>query len=202
MTAPRRPGPKVHYQAPAPLEDVGHLRMAAYLHSAFPGGNPRVILRDGKGNATRWEDPHPWFQWWHTPNQGQRSVQQGAKFVRMGMRAGVPDFALLVRLPVVLHPDSPRVQEGQLVRVTPPGHLTLAQAGFIEAKREAGPTSRAGSLSPGQVQFRDSVVPLGAWWAECQTVDDLDAALHLWLDPWGLTWPRPRNVGLSPVVKP
>lgn len=185
------------HAVPAPLELAGHLRMAAYLHSAFPGGNPRVILRDRKGNATKWEDPHPWLQWWHTPNQGQRSVQLGAQFVRMGMRAGVPDFGLLVRTERKVWCPAAGKGEGRGRNVIVP----MAQAGFVEVKRDGTTKATMGSLSPAQEQFRDSVVPLGAWWAECRNVDELEAALHQWLDPLGLTWPRPRNVGLSPLPR-
>lgn len=103
----------------------------------------------------------------------------------MGMRAGVADIALLVRLsPADTHLP-----------------MAVAQPGFVEVKRE-GVSASASKLTPAQERFRDDVQAVGAWWAECRTVDDLDAALHQWLDPWGLTWPRPRNVGLSPVVNP
>lgn len=184
----KRPTPRP-FPTAAPLEKAGHLRMAAYLHAAFPGGNPRVLLRDRKGNATRWEPPHPWLQWWHTPNQGRRSQREGAEYRAMGMRAGVPDLSLVIRLPG-LKAWTPTQESGAGRGRHMP--VDVAQAAFVEVKREGG-----GSLSPGQAQFRDAVVPMGAWWAEVRTVDELDAQLHAWLDPYGLTWPRPRNVGLS-----
>lgn len=180
----RNPVPAA-FRVKPPLELAGHLRMAAYLHAAFPGSNPRPLLKV-KGVAVKWEPPRPWLQWWHTPNGGSRSgIREGAELKRMGTRAGVGDFTLLVRLsPADTHLPVP-----------------LAQAGFVEVKRE-GVSASASKLNPAQERFRDDMRAMGAWWAECRTVDDLDAALHQWLDPWGLTWPRPRNVGLSLLPKP
>lgn len=192
----RNPVP-LAFRPKAPLELAGHLHMAAYLHSAFPGGNPRPILK-AKGVATKWEPAHPWLQWWHTPNGGSRSgVREGAQLKRMGTRSGVADFALLVRLPGTRWEPAMGKGEGRGRHVP----VVFGQSAFVEVKRE-GVSASASKLNPAQERFRDDVQAAGAWWAECRTVDELDAALHQWLDPWGLTWPRPRNVGLSPVVKP
>lgn len=33
--------------------------------------------------------------WWHTPNEGKRSVFMGARLKKMGLRKGAPDFFIL-----------------------------------------------------------------------------------------------------------
>lgn len=178
-----------------PTEDAGHLSMAAYLHAAFPGGNPRPVVK-AKGVAVKWEPPHPWLQWWHTPNQGARDARTGAKYRDMGMRAGVSDFSLLVRLERKVWIPAAGKGEGRGGHVIVP----MAQAAFIEAKRDGDTTKTRGSLSKGQENFRDAVVPLGAWWAEVRNVVELDAQLHQWLDPLGLTWRTPPMASLHPAV--
>lgn len=39
--------------------------------------------------------PHFDKLWWHTPNGGYRDAREGAKFKRMGTKAGVPDISLM-----------------------------------------------------------------------------------------------------------
>lgn len=47
-------------------------------------------------------------------------------------------------------------------------------AGFLELK------SKTGSLSKDQRDFRDAVVAAGARYAQCRTLDDVQAALTAW----------------------
>lgn len=58
--------------------------------------------------------------------------------------------------------------------------MPLGKAAFIELK--AG----KGRLTEAQKQFRDDAEALGAWWSECRSVDEVDATLVRWLDPFGL----------------
>jgi hypothetical protein len=57
--------------------------------------------------------------------------------------------------------------------------LPDARTGFIELK--AG----KGKLTPQQEAFRDRVTALGCFWAECRSVDDVEAVLSRWLQPFG-----------------
>lgn len=86
-------------------EDALQVSIAEYLHRCWPS-----------------------LIWWHTPNGGARSPREGARFRRMGVRAGVPDLVIIGR-------------EGRAIFVelkTDKGRLSDAQGDFLGAAREAG----------------------------------------------------------------
>lgn len=162
------------------VPDEGHnaIGMARHLHAILPGANPRQLVkaRPGrygqKGTPAIMEEAHPWAAWWHVPNEGART-KHGGKFTKdMGLRAGVYDLAFVFRLP-----EQP---------------LPIAQAAFIEQKRPDGGSGR----SDEQQAFSDHMNALGAWTAECWTVEELDATLRAWLAPYGLA---PRQVPILPM---
>lgn len=177
----RRPNPALSRgpvpEGPAPLLETGvHLQVAAYLHAAFPGGNPRCIVkaqpaRKAYGGLPAlpakpalYEPPHPWARWWHTPNQGRRSEREGAQFVAMGMRAGVSDLGFMFRLPL----------DGR--------GLFFCQPGWLELKRENG----KGRLSDEQKRWRDDCESVGAWWGQAKTVGEAHEWLTEKLEGFGL----------------
>ncbi|WDS38358.1 VRR-NUC domain-containing protein [Caulobacter phage W2] len=167
-------------------EDTLHLRMANHLHQLLPGANPRMIAKATKAvpktdrtprvpaRPAVYEPAHPWAMWWHTPNQGKRSVVTGNQFVRMGMRKGFADFGLAFSL------DVERPAGTQMP--TP----TIAQLCVLEAK------ARDGRLTSEQERFRDDCQRLGVWWAEVRSVKDVDAFLRAQLAPWGRELPTVR----------
>lgn len=194
LPAPRvtvRPTPRaqVPQLADNPTETAGHLKMAQHLHAILPGACPRVVMRAQKSRPAMhglpripavkatYEPAHPWAMWWHVPNEGKRTVQGGAKLVAMGLRSGVPDFALLFRLEAKVWVPAQGKGEGRGSFLP----VVFSQAAFIEAKREFG-----GTLTDEQKRFRADCEAVGAWWAECRTVEELDAILRGWLEPFGL----------------
>jgi hypothetical protein len=192
VTAPRprirRPVGKVA----TPTESVGQLRVAGYLHAVLPGANPRWVIRPRKAvraslnrvampaTKGRREPSHPWAMWWHTPNEGKRSLAGGQQLVNMGLRSGVGDLAFVFQLTVKRWCPAQGKGEGRGNHVP----AKVAQAAYIEMKREGG-----GKLSDDQLAFRDHCAQVGAWWAECRTVAEVDAQLRAWLEPWGVILP-------------
>lgn len=64
---------------------------------------------------------------WHTPNGGNRSFSEGMEFRRLGVRAGVPDLAFVVR------------SEIYFLEVKAPGKTpTENQKQFARDAKEAG----------------------------------------------------------------
>lgn len=52
---------------------------------------------------------------WHTPNGGQRNAREGAKFKRLGVKAGVPDlFIPEFKLFIELKTEIGRLSEAQI----------------------------------------------------------------------------------------
>lgn len=172
--------------APKQSEDALHLKVAGHLHQLLPGGNPRMIQKATKAvaktartpripaRAAVYEPAHPWAMWWHTPNQGHRSVITGNQFVRMGMRKGFADlgfaFALDVETPADTQMPTP----------------TIAQLCVIELK--VGDNG----LTAEQQRFRDDCRRLGIWWCEARSVTEVDAFLRAQLRPWGRELPKAR----------
>lgn len=44
----------------------------------------------------------------------------------------------------------------------------------------------AGRLTDHQKTFRDQAMELGAWWAECRSIDEVQAQLIAWLSPFNI----------------
>lgn len=168
-------------------EDGLHMRQVHHLHQLLPGANPRQVQKAAKAvrvggrivaraQPAAYEPAHPWAMWWHTPNQGQRSLVTGDQFRRMGMRKGFADFGFAFRL--------------DACRLNGPQHAleatTFAQLAVIEVKTPDG------VFSSEQERFRADCERLGIWWAEARSVTDVDTTLRGWLDPWGLSLPRVR----------
>lgn len=172
----RRPAPR----PASPTETNLHLRTANHLHAVLPGANPRCIVKPGPGRPGVWEPRHPWAFWWHTPNEGKRSLAAGGLAKGMGLRTGFADFGFGFRLPGLTR-WVPAIGkgEGRGGRV----ELPVTQMAVIELKREGVKTS---VLSPYQVQFRDDCQAVGIWWAECRTVREVDETIRGWLEPYDL----------------
>lgn len=88
--------------------------------------------------------------WFHVANERPTTAREGATLKRMGVRAGVADFVVV--LPGSLGP-----------------HI-----GFMELK------SKTGRLSAEQKLFRDDVTRLGCLYALPRTVDQALHALQMW----------------------
>lgn len=58
--------------------------------------------------------------------------------------------------------------------------LPTGKLGAIELKAPKGRPSEA------QVAFRERCVALGGWYAECRSVEEVEATLIRWLDPFGI----------------
>lgn len=149
-------------------EDQVAIKTARHLHAILPGANPRRVIAARPGRPATYEAPHPWAMWWHTPNEGRRSLSGGKQAVDMGLRAGVYDLAFLFRIPI---------------HGAPLGRAcAFTQAAFIELKRPDGGVGR----SPDQERFGNEATALGAWTAECWSVEEVDATLRHWLKPYGM----------------
>jgi VRR-NUC domain len=88
---------------------------------------------------------------YHVPNGGRRDYLEGAKFKRMGVKAGVPDICIPL----------PRK-----------GYHGL----YIELKRAKG-----GSLSESQQEWRDALTREGYCWYEAKGADELIAFVENYL---------------------
>lgn len=81
--------------------------------------------------------------YYHVPNGGRRDAREGAKFKRMGVKAGVPDIC---------------------IPIARKGYHGL----YIELKRTQG-----GSLSESQRNWRDILIREGYAWYEAKGADHL-----------------------------
>lgn len=169
---------------PVMTEDQLATKTARHLHGMFPGANPRTVVKARKAMggrpATRatYEPTHPWASWWHTPNEGKRSLGGGQAAVNMGLRAGVYDLAFLFDL------GEAKVWRPALGKGEGRGRhetVRLVQPAFIELKRPDGGEGR----SDAQILFGGHAEALGVWTAECWSVEEVDATLRHWLAPWG-----------------
>lgn len=57
--------------------------------------------------------------------------------------------------------------------------LPMGKAAFIELKASKG------TLTAPQKAFRDEAQNLGAWWAECRSVAEVETVLMGWINPFG-----------------
>jgi len=180
-------------------EDAVALQTANMLHQVLPGANPRTVVAARKAvkslygrpaiPATRaiYEPAHPWALWWHTPNEGKRSHATAGLLRGQGMRPGLPDLAFTFKLEGLKRWEQAVILGESRGRHVP---VVIAQAAFIELKRDNGSASR---LSPEQERFRDDCQAAGAWWAECRSAGDVYTTLAGWLLPFGRTLPPFRN---------
>lgn len=180
MKPPRPRRPKA---LPVPSETNLHLRTANHLHAVLPGANPRCIVKPAPGRKGVWEPRHEWAFWWHTPNEGKRSLTAGQIAKGMGLRTGFADFGFGFRIPGATR-WVPALGKGEGRGRHEP--LPVVQMAVIELKRADG----GSGLSAYQQQFRDDCEAVGIWWAECRSVQEVDATLRGWLEPYGLA-PKP-----------
>ncbi len=89
--------------------------------------------------------------YWHTANERRTTPQQGARLKRDGVRAGVPDFTIIVPYP-----------------------LGAPYVCFLELKSEEG------NLSAAQKLFRRDVESIGCCYSVARSVDEATAILKQW----------------------
>lgn len=95
----------------------------------------------------------PGVVWWHTPNQNKHKVQYRVKLKAMGVRAGVPDFTIIV----------PETEGNRRPIVS-----------FLELK------DAIGVQSDGQIKFERDVTRIGVSYVIARTPGQVDWTLTEW----------------------